>query len=201
MRFALLLSLVASPLAAAEPVTHRVLAADRSTGKLAVVSAKGEVEWEFKNGHDVHDLHLLPNGNVLTHTSHTTVVEITPAKEIAWKYEAKPKAGYAGRVEVHAFQRLEGGRTMVAESGNCRIVEVDAAGKIVAEVPLDLPKPDAHRDTRMVRKLASGNYLVCHESIGAVREYDPAGKTVWEYKLDLNNRPRARRPRRRGARD
>ena len=80
---------------------------------------------------------------------------------------------------------------MVAESGNCRIIEVDAAGKIVFEMPLDLPKPDAHRDTRTVRKLASGNYLVCHEGISTVREYDPAGKTVWQYKLDLNNRPRA----------
>ena len=190
MRFALLLALFASPLVAAEPVTHRVLAADASTGKLAIIDAKGQVEWEFANRHDVHDLQLLANGNVLTHTSSTTIVEVTPDKKIAWTYEAKPKPGVK-RIEVHAFQRLPDGRTMVAESGNCRIIEVDAAGKIVFEMPLDLPKPDAHRDTRMVRKLASGNYLVCHESIGTVREYDPAGKTVWQYKLDLNNRPRS----------
>ena len=190
MRFALLLALFASPLVAAEPVTHRVLAADASTGNLAIIDAAGKVEWEFKNRHDVHDLQLLPNGNVLTHTSSTTIVEVTPDKKIAWTYEAKPKPGVK-RIEVHAFQRLPDGRTMVAESGNCRIIEVDAAGKIVFEMPLDLPKPDAHRDTRMVRKLASGNYLVCHESIGTVREYDPAGKTVWQYKLDLNNRPRS----------
>ena len=190
MRFALLLALFASPLAAAEPVTHRVLAADASTGNLAIIDAKGQVEWEFKNRHDVHDLQLLPNGNVLTHTSPTTIVEVTPDKKIAWTYEAKPKPGVQ-RIEVHAFQRLPDGRTMVAESGNCRIIEVDAAGKIVFEMPLDLPKPDAHRDTRTVRKLASGNYLVCHEGISTVREYDPAGKTVWQYKLDLNNRPRA----------
>ncbi len=190
MRFALLFALFASPLVAAEPVTHRVLAADASTGNLAIIDAAGKVEWEFKNRHDVHDLQLLPNGNVLTHTSSTTIVEVTPDKKIAWTYEAKPKPGVK-RIEVHAFQRLPDGRTMVAESGNCRIIEVDAAGKIVFEMPLDLPKPDAHRDTRMVRKLASGNYLVCHESIGTVREYDPAGKTVWQYKLDLNKRPRS----------
>ena len=190
MRFALLLALFASPLVAAEPVTHRVLAADASTGNLAIIDAAGKVEWEFKNRHDVHDLQLLANGNVLTHTSSTTIVEVTPDKKIAWTYEAKPKPG-VNRIEVHAFQRLPDGRTMVAESGNCRIIEVDAAGKIVFEMPLDLPRPDAHRDTRMVRKLASGNYLVCHESIGTVREYDPAGKTVWQYKLDLNNRPRS----------
>jgi outer membrane protein assembly factor BamB len=176
---------------AADPVSHKVLAADRGTGKVAMVDETGKVTWEFANKHDVHDLHLLPNGNILTHTSHTTVVEISPKKEIVWKYEAKPTPANKGRVEVHAFQRLADGRTMVAESGNARIVEVDPAGKVVHEVKLDVPKPDAHRDTRMVRKLANGNYLVCHEGQGLVREYDPAGKTVWEYKLDLGGRPRS----------
>ena len=41
---------------------------------------------------------------------------MTPEKKIVWKYEAKPKAGYKGRVEIHAFQRLDDGNTMVAES-------------------------------------------------------------------------------------
>jgi hypothetical protein len=178
---------------AAEPARreYKVLAADRSTGKVAIVNAKGEVEWEYANKHDVHDLHLLPNGNVLTHTSHTTVVEITPKKEIAWEYEAKPKDGYKGRVEVHAFQRLDDGNTMVAEGGNSRIVEVNKGGKIVKEIPLRVTKSDPHRDTRMVRKLSSGNYLVCHEGEGAVKEYDGTGKVVWEYKLDLNGRKRS----------
>ncbi len=42
-------------------------------------------------------------------------------------------------------------------------------------------QPDAHRDTRLARKLASGHYLVCHEKDQAVREYDGAGKVVWQY--------------------
>lgn len=190
-RSLLVLLFLAPAAAAAEPVAHRVLAADYSTGKVAVVGPDGKVEWEFPNKHDVHALHLLPNGHLLTHTSHTTVVEVTPDKRVVWTYEAKPKPGYTGRVEVHAFQRLPDGNTMVAESGNSRIVEVDQDGKIVKEVPLKVAKPDAHRDTRMVRKLASGNYLVCHEGQGCVREYDPSGKVVWEYKLDLGGRPRS----------
>src|SRR3954454_24226047 len=40
----------------------------------------------------------------------------------------------------------------------------------------------------MVRKLASGNYLVCHEGDGCVREYDAAGKVVWEYEVPLGER-------------
>ncbi len=194
MRIALLATtLLALPAAAADPArpafAHKVLAADRGTGVMAIVAADGTVEWEYKNKHDVHDAQLLPDGNILTHTSPTTTVEISPKKEVVWKYESKPKPGYAGKIEVHAFQRLPDGSTMIAESGNCRIIEVDRAGHIVHEVPLALAKPDAHRDTRLVRKLASGNYLVCHEGIGTVREYDPAGKTVWEYTLDLAGRP------------
>ena len=192
MRPLAVLLLLAVPALAADPPAYKVLAADRGTGKLAIVNAKGEVEWEFANKHDVHDLHVLPNGNILTHTSPTTTVEIEPkSKEIVWKYESKPKDGYKGRVEVHAFQRLANGDTMIAESGNTRIIEVSKDGEIVKVVPLKVAAPNAHRDTRMVRKLASGNYLVCHEGEGAVKEYDGTGKVVWEYKLDLNNRKRS----------
>jgi hypothetical protein len=191
MRSLLALLLLSAPAVAAEPVSHRVLAADYSTGKVAAVGADGKVEWEFPNKHDVHDLWLLPNGNVLTHTGPTTVVEISPAKKVVWKYEAKPKRGYTGKVEVHAFQRLPDGSTMVAESGNARIVEVNEAGKVVTEVPLTVKHPHPHRDTRLVRKLDTGHYLVCHEGDGCVREYDPAGQVVWEYALDLGGRKRS----------
>lgn len=167
---------------------HRILAADRSTGKVAILDRAGKVEWEFPNRHDVHDLHLLPNGNLLTHTSHTAVVEIDPSKQVVWKYEAKPKPGYTGRVEVHAFERLPDGNTMVAESGNTRIVEVNPAGEVVKAVPLTVRKSHPHTDTRMVRKLATGGYLVCHEGDGCVREYDPAGTVVWEFALPVGDR-------------
>ncbi len=156
---------------------------------MAIVDEQGKVEWEYRTGAQSHDLWLLPNGNVLLAASPTTVAEITPAKEVAWKYEARPKAGYDGRIEIHAFQPLEDGRVMVAESGNRRIVEVDRDGKIVHEVPLTVDHQDAHRDTRLARKLDNGHYLVCHEADAAVREYDPQGKVVWSYTIDLGGRP------------
>ena len=46
-------------------------------------------------------------------------------------------------------------------------------------------RPNAHSDTRLVRKLENGNYLVCQESDGFVREYDGDGKVVWEYDVPL----------------
>jgi len=180
---------IALPVFAAEPITHRVLAQDK--GKVAIIGIDGKIEWEVECKYNSHDIHLLPNGNLLLHTAAATVTELTPKKDVVWKYEARPKTGYKGRVEVHAFQRLADGNTMVAESGNRRIVEVNKDGKIVKVVPLIVEHSDPHRDTRMVRKLDTGNYLVCHEADGCVREYDEKGKMVWSYSLDLAGRPRS----------
>jgi outer membrane protein assembly factor BamB len=176
-------------LAAEAPKGYRVLAQDK--GHVAIVGPDGKVEWEIECKHNSHDIALLPNGNILYNSGPAAVTEVTPRKEVVWRYEAKPTQANKGRVEVHAFQRLADGNTMVAESGNRRIVEVDKDGKIVKEVPLTVKKPDAHRDTRLARKLDTGNYLVCHEGDGCIREYDPMGKVVWEYTLDLNGRPRS----------
>jgi len=168
---------------------YRVLAQD--SGHVAIVNRRGEVEWEVECKHNSHDVARLEDGNVLLHTGPAKVVEITPVKEGVWQYECQPKPPYTGRVEIHAFQRLADGLTMIAESGNRRIVEVDRGGQIVKEVPLYVEHPQPHRDTRLARKLENGHYLVCHEGDGAVREYDSNGNVVWSYALDLAGRARS----------
>ncbi len=179
----------ASSAIAADGPSYRVLGGDR--GHVALVEPDGRVSWEVPVKVDVHDLQVLEGGNVLLPTTPTTIVEMTPTKEVVWTYESKPTEKNKGRVEVHAFQRLPDGLTMIAESGNGRIIEVDRSGKIVHEIALTIDHPDPHRDTRMARKLANGHYLVCHEGDGKVREYDESGKVVWTYALDLAGRPRS----------
>ncbi len=166
---------------------YTLLAQDR--GKLAILDRSGAVTWEYPVRHTAHDVQLLPNGNILLPTDDATVIELTPAKKVVWKHVSKPAGDYKGRVEVHAFQRLPDGLTMIAEAGNKRIIEVDADDKVVKSIPLVVDHPDSHRDTRRARKLANGHYLVCHERDGTVREYDDSGKVVWSYKLDLAGRP------------
>ncbi|HEY6401576.1 MAG TPA: hypothetical protein VI479_09215 [Blastocatellia bacterium] len=168
---------------------YRVLGADKK--RVAIVNAKGEIEWEAPNNdaREIHDIQMLPNGNVLFQTGYTTVVEMNRDKQVVWQYESKPKEGYAGRIEIHSYQRLKNGLTLIAESGNARLVEVDKKAQIVKEIALTIDRPNAHRDTRMVRKLDNGHYLVCHEGDGKLREYDSAGKVVWTYEMDLNGRP------------
>jgi hypothetical protein len=156
---------------------------------VAIVDEMGHTQWEMKIG-PLHDLHVLENGHVLLQTNWTQLVEVDPASDqIVWQYDAATSGGNAGRkVEVHAFQRLPNGNTMLAESGPARIIEVDPAGHIVHELALRVSKPHPHRDTRLVRQLENGHYLVCHEGDGLVREYARSGETVWEYEVPLFGR-------------
>jgi len=169
---------------------RRILAGDDSTHRLAIVAPDGSLEWEVKVG-PIHDAAILPNGNILFQQSWQKIVEMTPAKQIVWEYDSSKMNGNAGKpVEVHTFQRLKDGLTMIAESGPARIIEVDKDGKIQHEVKLKGNHPSTHSDTRLVRKIANGNYLVAHESDGVVREYDPNGAIVWEFEVPLFGKSR-----------
>jgi outer membrane protein assembly factor BamB len=162
---------------------RKVLAGDYEKKILALVNPDGSVAWKTPI-REIHDVHVLSSGNILFQKSWTEIVEMTPANEVVWSYDAAKSNGNEGKkVEVHAFQRLPDGSTMIAESGPGRIIEVDKDGKILKQVKLTVSKPDAHRDTRLVRKLENGHYLVAHEGDAAVREYDAAGKIVWEHKV------------------
>ena len=181
------LLVLATPFATAHAqVTHKVLAQDR--GHLVLLDGKGQPEWTLPCSGTAHDLWLLPNGDILTQTSYSNVVEMDKTGKIVWEYDAKPKSGYTGGIEIHAFQPLPDGLTMISEGGNARIIEVDRAGNIVHEIPFAIASKSPHSDARLARKLSNGHYLVAHEADGAVREYDGTGKVVWEYKMDLAGR-------------
>jgi len=187
---ALLLLLAIPALAEQTGPRRRVLAADDSTRRLGIIAPDGSLEWEMKVG-AIHDAWVLPNGNILYQQGWTKIVEVTPDKEAVWEYDAAKMNGNEGkRVEVHAFQRLDDGLTLIAESGTARVIEVDKAGKIQCEVKLKVNNPNPHSDTRLVRKIANGHYLVAHESDGFVREYDAAGNIVWDYEVPLFGKER-----------
>ena len=163
---------------------HRVLT--QGNGKLAMVDVAGKIEWEMPWG-GIHDVHLLENGNIMVQQNMRKVVEIDPKKkEVVWSYDSAKSNGNADKkIEVHAFQPLDEGKVMIAESGAQRIIEVDREGKIVNEIKLKVEHPHPHTETRLVRKLDTGNYLVCHEGDGTVREYDKSGKVVWDYPVPM----------------
>lgn len=145
--------------------------ADYTQGKIFIVSAAGRVEWDYPAPH-CNDLWVLPNGNLLFVTGHG-VREVTREKEIVFDYQSKS--------EIYACQRLADGTTFIAECNAGRLLEVNPAGEIVKEIRL-LPegRDGGHAYIRNARKLANGNYLVCHYGEQVVREYDAQGGTVRE---------------------
>lgn len=165
-------------------IGHRVLTAGK--GKIAIVDEKGKIEWQYKIG-PYHDLHYLENGNILTQSNMQKIIEVDPkSNKLVWTYNAGVMNGNKGKsVEVHAFQRLENGHTMIVESGTARIIEVDHQGNIHHQIKLKVNKPNSHSDTRLARKLTNGNYLVSHENDGFIREYNSKGSVIWEYEIPL----------------
>lgn len=168
---------------------HRVIL--QGDDRLAILRPNGFVEWELP-WTGIHDIHVLVNGNIMVQEGKQRVVEIDRAsKLVVWRYDSGTQNGNAGRdVEVHSFQPLENGDVMIAESGPGRIIEVDRAGAVRREIKLKLDHPHPHMDTRLVRKLPNGHYLVCHEGDGVVREYSADGTVVWEFEVPLFGRER-----------
>ena len=148
---------------------------------IAITDAVCKVLWQHKTalakeeaGH--HDIHLLPNGNILFHDTWTTLKEITLDKKVVWEYDSAKSNGNEGkRVHVHAFARLPDGNTVIVESGVGRIIEVNSCGT-PAYLPRVAPK-------RWVRQTKDGTFLVCSEQPG-VTEYNLMGEVVWDYSVN-----------------
>jgi len=164
-----------------------VIGAEAKKGVSVVDPSDGnKVLWTHPVG-AVHDVHLLPNGNILTQDGWPKIIELDLDGNVVWEYDASKENREDGiqRIEIHACQRLPNGNTMIAESGSSRIIEVTPGKKIVKQFPLEVSQANAHSDTRRVRQLENGHYLVAHEADQTVKEYDADGKVVWEFPVPL----------------
>ena len=160
---------LAMPIQRGKP--HPMACADYSQGKVFLVSAQGQVEWEYP-APACDDLWVLPNGHLLFVTGHG-VKEVTRNKKVVFDYQSKS--------EIYACQRLAGGNTFIGECNAGRLLEVDPSGKIVKQLHL-LPegKDGGHLYMRNARQLPNGHYLVAHFGEQVVKEYNTEGKEVME---------------------
>jgi len=185
-RFFLLFALLSTSLRAAPP-ERLVIGAEGGKGLAIVDPADGnKVLWHRPLG-AVHDLHLLPDFTLLTQDGWPRIIQVDLAKNLVWDYDATTLNRKEGdsKVEVHAYQRLANGNTLIVESGPGRIIEVTPGKTIVREIPLQVSKPSPHSDTRLVRQLENGHFLVAHEADQIVKEYDAAGAVIWDFPVPL----------------
>lgn len=178
---------------ASNEVSHRVVI--QGNGKLAVVDARGNIEWEMPWG-GIHDIHVRtnpagqPRSIMVQQGSHRVVEVDIASKKVIWQYDSSQqnRLNAGEKVEIHAFQPLDNGDVMIAESGPARIIEVDRDGTIQKQIALKVDRPHPHTDTRLARKLPDGSYLVCHEGDGKVRQYSGDGQVIWEYEVPMFGR-------------
>lgn len=143
------------------------------SGRVLLLSPQGEVVWEHKAG-NIHDAWRLPNGHVLF--ADGAVTEVAPDHTVVFRYVPENQTGGG----AFSCQRLPNGHTLVGENASGRVVEVDPAGRVVFSLMTRFESKNDHHHMRMARKLANGNYLVCHSGDNMVREYRPDGTTAWE---------------------
>ena len=183
LSFFLFITILTAPFLQAD----RLVLVSASYGKnlLAITEANGGVLWSHKTGGQAkghaghHDVHMLPNGNILFHETWQDVKEITLGKKIVMDYDSGTANGNQGKgVSVHAFSRLANGHTQIVESGVGRVIDIDSTGKLMHSFDL---KPGGTKQTRWARATPQGNLLVCSEQPGVVTEYDKDGKVVWDY--------------------
>ena len=185
LRTCLLLLLAPFADLAAEPTPKRAFL--RLGGATQILDADGKVTWQYPA--ETRDGCVLPNGNLLLVLAKSkaypggAVIEVTRELKVLFEYKGT-------QAEVNTAQRLAEGRTLISEAGpRPRLLEVDAAGRIQAEIPLQCSAKDPHFQSRMTRPLPNGHYLVPQDRM--VRELDAAGKVVWEYQAPaskLDNR-------------
>ncbi len=172
-------ALISSICPGEQPVKHSFFVAGPTfTG---IIDEEGKESWDSGRG-GARDGWVLPSGNVLI-AWNDIVREMTPDKQVVFEYKLDP-----ANKEIGTAVRLDNGNTLITELGKKpRLMEVTADGKIAVEFPLKPETNNAHMQTRMARKLASGNYLVPHLLAFKVKEYTPGGKVVKEFPTDMKD--------------
>ncbi len=158
-------------------VTSGALSADRlpsgntlitTWSDILEVAPDGKTVWSYAQGGGFRHGHRLRNGNVVGITAGGQVVELDAAgkhlRTVAPSQYASG-AGYWATVE-----RLSNGRYLLALGSSRKVVEVDAAGKVLWEADV----PNAVFATR----LRNGHTLVCNFEQRQVVELDRGGRTV-----------------------
>jgi hypothetical protein len=158
-------------------ITHGVMGFGEDT---FIANSSGQILW--KDPHNTRDGWMLPNGHLLL--TITKCSDYPGGAAIEVDRSAKTYFEYKGtQSEVNSVQKTPDGHYVLTEAGDKpRLLELDAAGKVLVEFPLQCQTRDPHMETRMARKLRNGHYLVPHLLDFAVREYTKEGKVVWEAK-------------------
>ena len=145
---------------------------------------RGKVVWTYSTGPgwEYDDVWMLSNGNILF-TRMQYIAEVTPNKEVVWRYEAPPGT------EIHTCQPIGLDKVLFVQNGlPPKLMVVNIKTKAI-EVQHDLPAlsltdpKTVHGQFRRVRYTAEGTYLVPFLTMNQVVEYDKDFNQIWKYEI------------------
>jgi hypothetical protein len=155
---------------------HPMLYAGEGYNMIFLVNG-GKVVWTYGTGGKTDDLWMLSNGHVLYAAGRC--VEVTPKKEIVWKY-APPAGG-----SVHSCQPI--GRDKVLLVQNDTPAKIMVINKTTQAVEIEHALPDAgadvHSQFRRIRMTGAGTYLAPYLNIDKVVEFDKDWNVIWTYSM------------------
>lgn len=145
-----------------------------ASNELLEVTPDGKVVYSHRRGNgSIYCGQKLPNGNLLFAEGNGNVVEMDLTGKEVRSVAVGGLGSWAG------LEPLSGGRYLVAQYANNRVVEVDAVGKVLWECAVASPA--------WATRLRSGNTLVASTDGRMLFEFDRAGKEVW--KVPAQGRP------------
>ncbi len=166
-------------------ITHSFLACGQKT---YIVDASGKKTWTYP--HATRDGYVLDDGSIILTLNKSkkkypggAVIKIAPDGKEALIHRGTP-------AEVNSAQPTADGTYVITEAGDKpRLLEVDAAGKIVVEFPLICQTKNHHLETRMARKLSDGTYLAPHLLDFAVVQYAADGSVLKKFDTTVEGDP------------
>ncbi|HEY2585777.1 MAG TPA: hypothetical protein VGI81_08440 [Tepidisphaeraceae bacterium] len=162
---------------------HPMLYIGEGYNKMFLVNG-GKVIWTYQTGggNEYDDVWMLSNGNILF-TRMQYVAEVTPQKQVVWRYDAPPGT------EIHCCQPIGLEKVLFIENGlppRLRVMNIKTGTmEVTHDLPMLMP-PDpkkVHPQFRRVRYTAQGTYLVPFLNMGKVIEYDKDFHEVWSYSI------------------
>ncbi len=165
---------------------HPMLYIGEGYNKMFIVK-DGKIIWTYSTGkgNEYDDVWMLSNGNILF-TRMQYIAEITPKKEVVWRYDAPPGT------EIHCCQPIGLDKVLFIRNGLPPKLMVMNIKTNAVEVEHELPAKSAtdqktvHPQYRRVRYTAQGTYLVPILGLGVagkVVEYDKDFKEIWSYAI------------------
>jgi hypothetical protein len=145
------------------------------------VSPSGDLVWMYAGQMAFpHSTERLPNGDTLiSDTSNDRLVRVGPSGEIAWSSDewGAGTGGLSDGSHLHYpndAELLDGGRLLITDRNNDRVIEVDEAGQVLWAYDR-LTRP--HNADR----LPGGNTMIANSEENRVIEISPEGEIVWSF--------------------